>query len=144
MVYFYILPYGNTMHKIIIRSIVYHWLVLFIGISIGFIANSEWVGYKYVIVERSIRNIFFPIEYNQDVENYIRNQGRLKLWSQLGCPQDLEIIDDLIKGEEFYWAICTYTDKNGKKIKAIESVRIRWKTWEYYYKIDEVLGKEKK
>ena len=129
------------MHKIIIRSIFYHWLFLFIGISIGVISNSEWVGYKYILIERSIRNIFFPIEYNQEVENYIKEAGKMRLWSQLGCPQDFEVIDDLVKGEEFYWALCKYTDKNGKQIKAIESIRVRWKTWEYYYKIDEPVVK---
>ena len=129
------------MYKIIIRSIFYHWFALFIGLSIGLIVNSEWVGYKYVLIERSIRNIFFPIEYNQEVENYVKEQGKLKLWGQLGYPDDLEIVDDLVKGEEFYWALCKYTDKNGRKIKAIESVRIRWKTWEYYYKIDEPVVK---
>ena len=129
------------MYKIIIRSIFYHWFILFVGISIGVISNSEWVGYKYVLIERSVRNIFFPIEYNQEVENYVKEQGKLKLWGQLGCPEDLEIVDDLVKGEEFYWALCKYTDKNGKKIKAIESVRVRWKTWEYYYKIDEPVVK---
>lgn len=125
------------MHRIIIRSIFYHWLILFIGMSIGFIGNSEWVGYKYVLIERSISNIFFPIEYTETVENYIKEAGKIRLWSQLGCPQDFVIIDDLVKGEEFYWASYRYKDKQGKEIKGIDSVRVRWKTWEYYYSIDE-------
>ncbi len=128
------------MHKIIIRSIFYHWLILFIGISIGFIGNSEWVGYKYVLVERSIRNIFFPIQYNENVEYFVKETGKLKLWSSLECPSDLEILDDMVKGEEYYWALYTYTNKNGKKIKDIGCQRVKWKTWEYYYKIDEIIG----
>lgn len=128
------------MYKIIIRSIFYHWFVLIIGISIGFIANSEWCGEKYIVVERSIRNIFFPIKYDENIESFVKHNGRLRLWSTLGCPNDLVILDDIVKGEEYYWALYTYTDKHGKKIKDIGCERVRWKTWEYYYKIDEIIG----
>lgn len=31
-------------------------------------------------------------------------------------------------------------NSNGKKIKDIGCKRIRWKIWEYYYKIDEIIG----
>jgi len=125
------------MYKIIIRSIFYHWFILFVGISIGFIANSEWFGYKYVLVERSIRNIFFPLEYNENIENFVKESGRMKLWASLDCPDEFNILDDLVKGEEFYWAVYTYKNKQGKTIKDIGSIRVRWKTWEYYYHTDE-------
>lgn len=127
------------MYKIILRSIFYHWFVLFVGVSIGFIGNSEWVGEKYVLVERSVRNIFFPIQYDENVEFYVKETGKLKLWSSLGCPSDLKILDDVVKGEEFYWAMYTYTNKDGKLVKDISCQRVRWKTWEYYYKIDEII-----
>lgn len=128
------------MYKIIIRTIFYHWFILLMGIAIGFIANSEWVGEKYIVVDRSIRNIFFPIKYDENVERFVRENGKLRLWSTLGCPNDLVILDDVVKGEEYYWALYTYTDQNGKKIKDIGCERVRWKTWEYYYKIDEIIG----
>ena len=73
------------MYKIIIRSIFYHWFAVFVGISIGFIANSDWVGTKAAIVERSIRNIFFPIKYNAEVEAFIKQAGATRLWSSVGC-----------------------------------------------------------
>ena len=135
------------MHKIVIRSIFYHWLILFIGISIGFISNSEWVGEKSVLIERSIRNIFFPIEYNENIEALIKESGKVRLWSSLGCPEYFEIIDDFVKAEEYYWAVYKTKDKKGRIIKDIGSVRIKWKTWEYYYKLDEIMlpdGKVKK
>jgi hypothetical protein len=125
------------MYKIIIRSIFYHWLVLFIGISIGIILNSEWIGHKYILIERSINNIFFPLEYNENIENFVKETGKMKIWISLDCPENFTIIHDLVKGEEFYWAVYTYKNKYGKTIKDIGSVRIKWKTWEYYYKIDE-------
>lgn len=125
------------MYKIIVRSIFYHWFALFIGLSLGFIANSEWVGERYVLIERSISNIFYPIQYDSNVEEWIKHTGRMKLWSSLDCPQYFEIIEEVVKGEEFYWAIYKTKDSKGKEIKDIGSVRVRWKTWEYYYKIDE-------
>ena len=75
------------MHRIIIRSIFYHWLFLFAGIAIGFICNSEYVGEKAVIIERSINHIFFPIEYNPQIEAYVKEMGRQKIWTELGSHQ---------------------------------------------------------
>lgn len=127
------------MIKIILRSIFYHWFTLFVGLSIGFICHSEWVGTKAVIIERSIRNIFFPIKYTPEVENFIKQAGAMKLWSSVGCPEEFVIIDDLVKGEEFYWAVFTYKNHEGKTVKDIGSIRVKWKTWEYYYKLDEMM-----
>jgi hypothetical protein len=132
------------MIKVILRSLIYPWFILFAGFSIGFICNSEWVGTKYVIVERSIRNIFFPLEYNPEIESHIKQIGAMRVWSELECPSEFEVLEDIVKGEEFYWVICQYKDKNGKIIKTIRSTRVKWKTWEYYYKLDEVLGAKKK
>jgi hypothetical protein len=129
------------MIKIIVRSIFYHWFAVFVGISIGFLCNTQYVGEKYVIVERSIRNIFFPIKYDENVEAFVKNAGRMRLWALLDCPEHFEIIDELVKGEEHYWAVYKIIDSKGKEIKDIGSVRVKWKTWEYYYKLDEILDK---
>ena len=123
-----------TMHKIVIRSIFYHWLFLFIGVAIGFICNSEYVGEKAVVIERSINNIFFPIEYNEDIENYVKWMGKNRIHSELGYPHDFQILEDVVKGHEYYWAIAKYTDvKTGQEIKTIVSTKVRWKPWEYGY-----------
>ena len=129
------------MIKVVLRSIIYPWLILFVGFSIGFICNSEWFGCKYVLIERSILNIFFPIQYNEQVESFIKQAGAMRLWSSLNCPDEFIIIDDLVKGEEFYWAVYTYKDKNGKITKDIGNIRVKWKTWEYYYKLDEIVDR---
>jgi hypothetical protein len=131
------------MIKIIIRSLLYPWIILFTGFSIGFICNSEWFGHKYVLVERSINNIFFPIKYNAEIENHVREIGKLRIWAEVGCPEEFTVIEDVIKAEEFYWAIVKYKDKQGKEIKNVLSTRVRWKTWEYYYTIDEPLVSKK-
>jgi len=122
------------MHKIIIRSIFYHWLFLFVGIAIGFICNSEYVGEKAVVIRRSINHIFFPIEYNEQIENYVKWMGKNRIHSELGYPKDFQILEDVVKGEEYYWAIAKYTDvKTGEPIKTVVSTKIRWRPWEYNY-----------
>jgi hypothetical protein len=128
------------MHKVVIRSIFYHWLFLFVGIAIGFICNSEYVGEKFVIVERSINNIFFPIKYDEKIETWVKETGRMRLWANLECPEYFEIIHEFVKGEEHYWAVYKTKDNKGKEIKDIGSVRVKWKTWEYNYKLDEIIS----
>jgi hypothetical protein len=134
------------MHKIVIRSIFYHWLFLFVGIAIGFICNSEYVGEKSVIIERSINNIFFPIEYNEQIEHYVKEMGKQKIWTELNYPVDFQILEDVVKAEEYYWAIATYTDvKTGEKVKTIISTKIRWRPWEYNYhtkKFDAIMAEK--
>jgi hypothetical protein len=128
------------MHKVVIRSIFYHWLLLFVGIAIGFICNSEYVGEKFVIVERSINNIFFPIKYDEKIETWVKETGRMRLWANLECPEYFEVIHEFVKGEEHYWAVYKTKDNKGKEIKDIGSVRVKWKTWEYNYKLDEIIS----
>ena len=84
------------MHKIVIRSIFYHWLFLFAGVVIGFISNSEYVGEKAVVIERSINNIFFPIKYDEKIETWVKETGRMRLWANLNCPEHFEIVDEVV------------------------------------------------
>jgi hypothetical protein len=122
------------MIKVIIRSILYPWFILFTGVCLGFICNSKYVGEKAVVIERSINNIFFPIAYDEHVEKYVKWMGSNRIHSELGYPHDFEILEDVVKGEEYYWAIAKYTDvKTGKEIKTVVSTKVRWKPWEYNY-----------
>ena len=132
------------MHKIIIRSIFYHWLFLSAGVAIGFICNSEYVGQKAVVIERSINHIFFPVDYNPQIENYVKQMGKQKIWTELGQPEDFQVLEDVVKAEEYYWAIVKYTDpKTDQKIKTVVSTKIRWRPWEYNYhtkKFDKIMA----
>ena len=122
------------MIKVIIRSILYPWFILFTGICFGFICNSEYVGEKAVVIEKSINHIFFPIEYNEHIEKYVKWMGSRRIHADLGYPHDFEILEDVVKGEEYYWAIAKYTDvKTGQQIKTVVSTKVRWKPWEYNY-----------
>jgi hypothetical protein len=122
------------MYKIIFRSIFYQWLILFIGISIGFILNAEWLGYKSVLIERSIGNIFFPIEFTDDMENKVKEIGASKIYASLNYPNEFEILGDVVYyNDEFYWCKYKFRDDKGKLQFGEETTRVRWKTWEYNY-----------
>jgi hypothetical protein len=130
--------------KTILRTIFYQYLALFIGLSIGFIANAEWVGLKSAIVAKSINNIFFPIEFSEEMEENLKLLGASKVWSDLGQPTEFEILGDVVYyNDEFYWCKYKYRDKDGQ-LQFDESVeRIRWKSWEYYHDYEIVDDDEK-
>ena len=120
--------------KCVFRTLFYQLLLLFIGGSIGFISNAEWVGWKYPVVSNSISNIFFPIDFEDPgVLQWLYGNGRLKVFGLMGKYRDLEVIEEAMLAEEWYWVKFSYTDDNGNTKTDIQSVRIRWKPWEYYY-----------
>lgn len=131
------------MYKVIIRTIIYQWLILCVGISIGFIGNAEWIGYKSLLVSKSIDNIFFPINITPEIQQNIKNIGQQKLRTKLGNPKYFTILDDFLYDNEVYWAEYEFIDEYGKKIKQINKVRIYWKPWEYYYHLDDSLRASK-
>ena len=118
----------------VFRTLFYQIFLLFIGISIGFIVNAEWVGWKYPIVQNSIYNTFYPIDFEDEgVLQWLYGRGRLKVFGVMGKYRDVQIIEEAMCAEEWYWVKFSCTDKNGNKIIKIENIRIRWKPWEYYY-----------
>lgn len=125
------------MYKIIFRSIFYHWLILFIGISIGFIGNAEWIGYKSVLVSKSIDNIFFPIQITPEIQQLIKNVGQNKIKRSIGNPDHFKVLEDFLYDNEVYWIRYEYKDKNGKYYQGVNKTRIYWKPWEYYYHLDQ-------
>lgn len=134
------------MYKIIFRSIFYPFFLIFIGISVGFIVNAEWLGYKSVLVNRSIDNIFFPIEFTPAVEANVKKIGASKICAELGFPKDFEILGDVVYyNDEFYWCKYKYRDKNNVLRFGESTTRVRWKTWEYNYgSSNEVIDTEEK
>lgn len=115
------------------RTLFYQFFLIFIGLSLGFIFHSEWVGNKSVIVERSVKNIFYPIEYNERLERVIKEWGSYRVFILNDCPNEFEILDENVYNEEWYWCRYKCRDHEGKIKFDEETVRIRWKTWEYYY-----------
>ena len=121
--------------KAVYRTLFYQFFLLFVGLSVGFILNAEYIGMKSRIISQSINNIFFPIKYTEEVNTQLKNFGAFKLWAIKGYPHDFKIIEEAIAAEEWYWAKYSYVS-NGKLIIDIDSVRLRWKPWEYYYHED--------
>ena len=116
------------------RTLFYQFLLLFVGISIGFIVNAEWVGWKYPIVQNSFYNTFYPIDFEDEgVLEFLYGRGRLKVFGVMGQYQDVEIIEEAMAAEEWYWVKFSHIDQNGERETTIDHVRIRWKPWEYYY-----------
>lgn len=116
------------------RTLFYQFLLLFVGISIGFIVNAEWVGWKYPIIQTSIRNTFFPIDFEDEgVLRWLYNRGQFKILAFNAYPVDFKVIEEAMCAEEWYWCKYSYTDKNGDTKIKIDHTRIRWKPWEYYY-----------
>ena len=123
--------------KCILRTLFYQFLVLFVGASIGFIANAEWVGWKFPIVERSINNVFFPVDFEDPgVLQMLYGHGRLKVFGVMGKYRDIEIIEEAMLAEEWNWVKFSHTDQNGNTVTEIEHIRVRWKPWEYYWHND--------
>ena len=120
--------------KCILRTLFYQFLLIFVGVSIGFITNAEWVGWKFPIVEKSVNNVFFPIDFEDEgVLEWLYKQGRFKIYCLHDYPQDFTVIEEAMAAEEWYWVKFSYTDHNGNTQVKVDHIRIRWKPWEYYY-----------
>lgn len=118
----------------VFRTLFYQFFILFVGISIGFILNAEYVGWKYPIVQNSFYNTFYPIDFEDEgVLEFLYGRGRLKVFGVMGQYRDVQIIEEAMAAEEWYWVKFSYTDENGDRKTKIEHTRIRWKPWEYYY-----------
>ena len=116
------------------RTLFYQFLLLFVGISIGFIVNAEWVGWKYPIVQTSFYNTFYPIDFEDEgVLEFLYGRGRLQVFGVMGKYRDVQIIEEAMAAEEWYWVKFSHVDENGNRKIEIQNIRVRWKPWEYYY-----------
>jgi len=116
------------------RTLFYQFFLLFVGLSVGFILNVEYLGWKYPIVHNSIYNTFFPVDFEDEgVLQSLYNIGKFKIHAFNGYPKDFTVIEEAMCAEEWYWCKYSYADNNGDTQTKIDNVRIRWKPWEYYY-----------
>lgn len=122
------------------RTLFYQYFLLFVGISIGFIANAEWVGYKSAVISRSVSNIFFPITFTPEMEENLKQLGATRIWLERGSPDEFQVLGDVVyANDEFYYCRFSYRDKNGELVFDDDIVRMRWKTWEYNFNNPTVL-----
>jgi len=120
--------------KTIARTLVYQILLLWTGFSIGFMLNPEYWGNRAPVVERSIRNIFYPIKYDERVKEFCINIGRSRLFFSLPKgAYNFKIIKDDMVGEEQYIATYQYV-LDGETILVEDfTSKINWKPWEFDY-----------
>lgn len=124
--------------KIFLRTIFYQFFLLFVGASVGFIFNAEYIGWKSVVIERSLQNIFCPVPYDDRVKQIILCFGMARLEQHVlrpdrTLPPEFQILEDDVIWEEFYIARYKYLDDNGQPVEKFFKTRVRWKPWEYYY-----------
>jgi hypothetical protein len=116
------------------RTLFYQFLLVAVGLSVGFILNAEYIGWKSSIIERSVTNIFNPIQFDEDVCNRVKNWGATRIWAELGRPNSFEVLEDGLLAEEYYIGKFKYVNvETGKTEIKIIPQRVRWKPWEYYY-----------
>ena len=132
---------SNKKHaKIIARTVFYQFLALFVGISIGFLYQPQYWGNRAPLIQRSVKHIFFPIKYTEEVEQFILKIGRSRLYyetvAEFDClPQLFEIIKDSerIEDEERYRCEYQYVDEDGNLDVHKYSTRVKWKPWELHF-----------
>jgi hypothetical protein len=135
--------------KTVVRTLFYQFLLIFAGLSVGFIAHANYWGNRTPIIERSVEHIFYPIEYNEKVESFLIDIGRKRLFFELigennTPPEFFEIIknSEFIEGEEWYHCEYQCMGENGLDVHEYKT-RIKWKPWELYYpQPDELETKE--
>lgn len=120
--------------KTVVRTLIYQILALFVGISIGFLINPNYWGNRAPLVEQSIKNIFYPLEYNQDTHNFLIDVGRSRIFFSLPeGSSDLRIIEDAMISDEQYMADYEYVLNGKTNIVKGYITKINWKSWEYDY-----------
>lgn len=130
-------PYiKSTVLLAVFRTLFYQFFLLFVGLTIGFLCNTDYIGWKTNLISQSFNNIFFPVKFDADVCNNLKNWGRFKLYVRNNTPKNFDVIDEAMLGEEIYVLKYSYTDNKGKKQIDIDSIRLRWKPWEYYYELE--------
>ena len=116
-----------------IRLITAFILTVVITGSTLFINNSEWMGVRAGIIQQSIRNIFFPVAF-EDARDYLEYVAHIRITSSLPSEAvSYSLIEGAFRIEEIYHARYEWTDAEGNVHDCYTEFRIRWKTWEQYY-----------
>ena len=124
--------------KTVLRTILYQIVLVFIGISVGFIMNAKYWGNRAPLIQRSVEHIFYPIAYDENVKQFLFELGRSRIYFQLETSDPgfhgLQILEEQMVGEEYYAAKYKYIDINGEDIIVDDYLtHINWKPWELDY-----------
>ena len=124
--------------KTVARTLVYQLLIIWTSFSIGFLMNPEYWGNRAPVVNRSIKHIFWPIEYNSQVEDFCIKIGRSRIFFETSTEYpgftDLKILEDGMNSDEWYFAKYEFKDNQGNLIRVNDfSSKVNWKPWELDY-----------
>jgi hypothetical protein len=132
--------------KTSIRFVVYQILLIFTVLSIFFLVNPIYWGNRAPIIGLSYQHIFYPIKYDERVENFVMKIGRTRLYFEIetqekGIPNLFEIIEgsEYVENEQWYNCEYQYVNKNGKLDVYSYRTRVKWKPWEFNYPLPEDL-----
>lgn len=122
---------ANKVIRIVARTAFYPLFAFVVLCCAYFIYQPCYCGMKMLTLHKSYRHHFHQVSFD---EAYPALRGLAQLQATIlhKNKQDFTIIDDAFLAEEFFYYKYTYTQKN-ITIVAIESFRVQWKPWEYYY-----------
>ena len=128
--------------KTVVRTLVYQLLLVFVGLTIGFYIHSEYWGEKAPLIQRSIKNIFYPLKYSDKLELALMKIGRDRLYLLLDEPPNLTTHNEKMVNQEWYDTDYSYETPQGGTERGHFRTRILWKTWESYYEVPEPFPNE--
>jgi len=131
----------------VMRTLFYQVLILWAGFSIGFMINPEYWGNRAPLVQRSIKHIFWPIEYNENVEEFLLTIGRSRIYFELEASEPgfygLKILEEKMESDEYYFAEYKYTNIDGDVVIVDDyRTKINWKPWELDFPLPEDIDAE--
>lgn len=108
------------------RFIVYPLLLVVVGAALGFAAYPQVVGHKYWLASWAARAIFNPPIYDADKVTRIATERLTKWWRDV---PGFTIIDWRDFGEEAREFRVEHLDADGKVVRKLVRVWVRWKLW---------------
>lgn len=108
------------------RAVVYPLLALVVGLGLGFAAYPQVVGHKLWLISWAYQSIFHPPAYNAEAVTWI---ARHKLLGWYGELPGFRIVDWREFGEEAREYLIEYLDADGKTVRKVKRIWVRWKLW---------------
>jgi len=124
--------------KIFLHTVVWRLLVISSALTLGFVINAEFVGWKSTATERFVKEKLFSIDYDAQIEELCKTLGRKQLIAELGnpSPDRLKIIKEEVANQESYSALFQFILPDGKQVLAVFQAKVRWKPADYDYSED--------
>ena len=124
-----------------VRTLFYQLFLTFTIAAITFIVMPEQVGFRSMTLYMSYMNHFHQVEFERALP-LLKGMGQWRIWLINRSPKNFRVIEDAMAAEEWYWCKFEYENNKGDLVTDIQNVRIRWKTWEYYYELEPPMSEE--